>query len=171
MSRWCNLCVHELNLMVGHQCPMIHWFLHKAYASRRQSKQRWDYLGIMYTLWCLKLVLFRSLVTTKPITKEAPIYLRYWCHAIRFKCFAMPNPHAICYCHNNFCVCIYITLVDNSQVDALAARVGTWPNLPWLLWKDKKNIEECHTILKLKQLVCAIPNQSHSHFPYSLGAT
>jgi hypothetical protein len=56
MLRWGNLCVHELNLMAGHQCPMIHWFLHKAHPSWRRSRQRWDYLGIMYILWCSQLV-------------------------------------------------------------------------------------------------------------------
>ena len=30
MSMWGSLCVHELYLMVGHWCLVIHWFSHKA---------------------------------------------------------------------------------------------------------------------------------------------
>ena len=51
----------QMNLMVGHRCPIIHQLNPKACLNQkrfswRRSKWEWDYLDVMYILWCSKLV-------------------------------------------------------------------------------------------------------------------
>ena len=81
----------QMNLMAGHQCPMIHQFnlktcvdvkngqLKAIKATLRLSRRR------VHTSMFKVGLCFRSLTTTKSFIKEAPIYLGHQCPATRFK--------------------------------------------------------------------------------------
>jgi hypothetical protein len=75
---------------VGHQSPIIQWFSHKA----RVGVKNGQLIAIKVALRLFRHHVhalmfevgsnFLSHTTTKPITKEAPIYLEHRCPAIRF---------------------------------------------------------------------------------------
>ena len=75
------------NLVAGHWCPIIHWLNPKSRVNVKndQLKAIKATLGLsrrhVYALMFEVSFYFLSLTTTKPIIKEAPIYL---CLAIRF---------------------------------------------------------------------------------------
>jgi hypothetical protein len=78
-----------LNLMVGHQCPIIHQLNPKAPFDIKngQSKAMKAALRLsrrhVHTLIFEIGFYFQSLIATKPLIKDAPSYLGHQCPAIR----------------------------------------------------------------------------------------
>ena len=79
---------HQVILMVGNWCPIIHRLNLKPYMSTT-VKVIEAALGLsqhlVHALVFEVRFHFRSLTITKPITKEVPIHLGHRCPAIRFK--------------------------------------------------------------------------------------
>ena len=75
--------------MAGHQCPIIHRLNHNTHVDIKNDQLKAIKAALRLSR-CLSHDLmfevgfyFRSLTITKPIIKEAPIYLGHWCHVIR----------------------------------------------------------------------------------------
>ena len=82
----------HLNLTAGYWCPIMHWLNFKACANVKNGQLKAIEVALrlsrrrVHALMFEVRFYFQSLITKKPIIKEAPTYLGHVCPAIRFIC-------------------------------------------------------------------------------------
>ena len=78
--------------MAGHWCPMVHWLNLKACVGVKNGQLKAIKMALRLSRHLAHVVMFevgfyfQSLSTTKPIIKEAPIYLGHRHPTLRFIC-------------------------------------------------------------------------------------